>query len=99
MSEWERFFEGQVPAYKDASFNKNTTAEVNFLLEVFNLPPGSRVLAVGCGVGRHSNYSTPQFACARARSDCWVWKMTRPSMTWIFCATFTLRLNRAHDLF
>src|SRR5687767_3094401 len=54
MSEWEKFFDGQAPSYKDASFNKNTTAEVNFLLEVFNLPPGSRVLDVGCGVGRHS---------------------------------------------
>lgn len=54
MSEWEKFFEGQVPSYKDAAYNKNTTAEVNFLLEVFNLPPGSRVLDVGCGVGRHS---------------------------------------------
>ena len=54
MSEWERFFDDQAPGYKDAPFTKNTVAEVNFLLEAFNLPPGSRVLDVGCGLGRHS---------------------------------------------
>ncbi len=54
MSEWERFFNDQAPGYKDAPFTKNTVAEINFLLEVFNLPPGSRILDVGCGLGRHS---------------------------------------------
>lgn len=41
-------------AYLRYSFTKGTQQEVSFLLELLELPGGSRVLDVGCGAGRHS---------------------------------------------
>jgi SAM-dependent methyltransferase len=40
-------------AYLRYGFTKGTAQEVRFLLEVMSLPPGARVLDVGCGPGRH----------------------------------------------
>ena len=40
-------------AYLRYSFTTGTAQEVRFLLEVMSLPPGARVLDVGCGPGRH----------------------------------------------
>ncbi len=40
--------------YLRYSFTKGTQQEVEFLLELLDLPPGSRVLDVGCGPGRHT---------------------------------------------
>lgn len=41
-------------AYLRYSFTKGTRQEVDFLLEALDLGPGSRVLDIGCGPGRHS---------------------------------------------
>ncbi|MFP5297705.1 MAG: SAM-dependent methyltransferase [Actinomycetota bacterium] len=41
-------------AYLRYSFTKGTAQEVSFLLEVLDLPPGARLLDVGCGPGRHA---------------------------------------------
>jgi SAM-dependent methyltransferase len=38
----------------DNVFTKNTVREVDFLLEEFALQPGSSILDVGCGTGRHA---------------------------------------------
>lgn len=35
-------------------FTANTRAEVEFLLELLDLPRGSRILDMGCGTGRHA---------------------------------------------
>ena len=41
-------------AYLRYSFTKGTRQEVDFLMEVLDLSPGSRVLDLGCGPGRHA---------------------------------------------
>ena len=41
-------------AYLRYSFTKGTKKEVDFLSELLDLPPGARVLDVGCGPGRHA---------------------------------------------
>ena len=40
--------------YLRYSFTKGTEQEVAFLLELLDLPPGARILDVGCGAGRHA---------------------------------------------
>jgi cyclopropane fatty-acyl-phospholipid synthase-like methyltransferase len=53
-NEWEEFFDGHAPVYMDNSFTKNTVEEVDFVLEELSLSPGSHILDVGCGTGRHA---------------------------------------------
>ena len=55
--EWQQFFDHHAPEYLQNSFTHNTLAEVDFILEVMPLPPGSSLLDVGCGVGRHSGHA------------------------------------------
>jgi len=53
-NEWEEFFNGHAPVYMDNSFTRNTVPEVEFILEELRLPPGSHILDMGCGTGRHA---------------------------------------------
>jgi len=53
-NEWITFFNAHAPFYMQEPFTRNTTEEINFLLEELRLPPQSRILDVGCGSGRHA---------------------------------------------
>jgi SAM-dependent methyltransferase len=48
------FFDAHAPRYLQEVFTRNTEAEVRLLLDEHSLPPGARILDVGCGVGRHA---------------------------------------------
>lgn len=41
-------------AYNGFGFTKGTRKQVDFLVDALKLPPGSRILDLGCGTGRHS---------------------------------------------
>ena len=51
---WKEFFNGHAPVYMNNVFTRNTVAEVGFLIEELNLAPGSKILDIGCGTGRHA---------------------------------------------
>jgi 2-polyprenyl-3-methyl-5-hydroxy-6-metoxy-1,4-benzoquinol methylase len=51
---WETFFDSHAEHYMKNGFTKHTLQEVDFLIEELKLPPGSRILDIGCGTGRHS---------------------------------------------
>lgn len=53
-NEYEIFFDAHAPIYMENCFTKNTIEEVGFILEELKLPPGSHILDVGCGTGRHA---------------------------------------------
>ncbi len=50
---WQQFFDDHAPHYMENVFTQNTPFEVDFLLEELQISPGSQILDVGCGTGRH----------------------------------------------
>ncbi len=63
QSDWQRFFDEHASVYMNNSFTSATDMEVMFIIRQMNLPPGSRVLDMGCGVGRHSIQLTRHGYC------------------------------------
>ncbi|GAB4464283.1 MAG: class I SAM-dependent methyltransferase [Armatimonadaceae bacterium] len=54
-NDYKPFFENMTPeAYLSEGFTGNTEAEVAFLEEALGLRPGTHLLDMGCGPGRHS---------------------------------------------
>lgn len=51
---YEEISNFQRERYLEQGYTEGTKQEVDFLLELLNLPPNARVLDVGCGPGRHS---------------------------------------------
>src|SRR5579872_3578291 len=52
--EWEKFFDSHAERYEENGFTKHTVAEIEFILRLYPLSPGSKILDAGCGTGRHS---------------------------------------------
>jgi 2-polyprenyl-3-methyl-5-hydroxy-6-metoxy-1,4-benzoquinol methylase len=51
---WQRFFDAHAEHYDQNPFTNHTEKEVDFLLELYPIRPGARILDVGCGTGRHA---------------------------------------------
>jgi 2-polyprenyl-3-methyl-5-hydroxy-6-metoxy-1,4-benzoquinol methylase len=51
---WQQFFDEHAPRYKENAFTGNTRAEAEFIIKLFDMPKGTRILDMGCGTGRHS---------------------------------------------
>ena len=51
---WQAYFDGTASEYMDEEYAKQWQEEVDFYLEILNLAPGSRILDLGCGPGRHT---------------------------------------------
>jgi cyclopropane fatty-acyl-phospholipid synthase-like methyltransferase len=90
---WAEFFDAHAPVYDDNVFTQDTAAEIDFLLEELDLPPGARVLDLGCGTGRHSvalaqrgyhatgvDLSSGMLARAQAKAD-----EAGVSVEWVHC--------------
>ena len=51
---WRRFFATAAATSDQEPFTRATAQEVEFLRSVLDLQPGTRLLDVGCGTGRHA---------------------------------------------
>lgn len=51
---WYELFQRHASFYDQNPHTGNTEAEVDFMLEVFELPEGAAILDIGCGTGRHA---------------------------------------------
>ena len=53
-NEWNTYFDHHAPQYDEEPFTRATGDEVEFLLRELSPAPGSLILDVGCGTGRHA---------------------------------------------
>ena len=53
-NEWEVFFDGHAPYYREEPFTRNTAAEIEFMVAELKLADQASILDIGCGIGRHA---------------------------------------------
>jgi ubiquinone/menaquinone biosynthesis C-methylase UbiE len=54
QNSWQQYHDLEAPNYDQLCFTQNTAREIEFMLDLLNLPPGASILDVGCGTGRHA---------------------------------------------
>lgn len=104
-TEWADFFDDEAPRYDGNPFTSATVAEVDFVVQRLGLVPGSAVLDVGCGTGRHAvelarrgfavtglDVSPGMLAQARARADA-----ADVEVEWVYADATAFDLGRRFD--
>jgi SAM-dependent methyltransferase len=51
---WQAYFDDTARSYMAEEYAQPWKEEVDFYLELLDLPPNSRILDIGCGTGRHA---------------------------------------------
>ncbi len=105
INEWQLYFDNHAPVYMEQWYTQPWQEEVEFFIEVLNLPTGSRILDVGCGTGRHSvelarrgyqvtgiDFSAGMLAEARKAAQ-----KTGVEVEWIQCDALDFTTNQPYD--
>lgn len=104
--EWQRFFDSHAAHYEENAFTKNTVSEVDFILSLYPILPGSTILDVACGTGRHSiefarrgfrvtglDLSEGMLEVARRNAD-----IANVDINWIHADATDFKLDAAFDV-
>lgn len=105
FNEWQFYFDKYAPQYDKEEYALSWREEVDFMEDVFQLRPGSSVLDIGCGTGRHSvelarrgyqvtgiDFSVGMLAVARQKAE-----QVGVNVEWIEADVTTFRFTKLFD--